>query len=206
MRMEGQWITIATGVLAAIIVMILHELPKSIVYYYMDQSRSKRSMKYALKLHHYIDPIGVIFCLIAYGGFSKPYMYRIKDKKLNCVLGITGFASLLILFASSVTILKYVFGMSYFNGAFQYTSTLGKFSLILMYLFFYLACFSFGMFCVNLFPIATFDMGNIIAGISPTKFFEYLRKDYTMKILLMFVLMFGIIAGIGEMVLSILLR
>lgn len=203
--MEKQLIDLGTAVVAAIIVMILHELPKTLLYYKMDQDSSKSSLKYALKLQHYIDPIGLIFCVATHGGFSKPYMYRIKDKKLNKALGITGYVSLAVIYILSVLALRFIFGVTCTNGVFQYPSTLGIVAVILMYLSFNLAFISFGMFLVNLFPIATFDMGNLIAGVSPMKFFEYLRKDYFMKVILVFVLIFGFTTGIGEIVLSILL-
>lgn len=203
--MEKQLLDLGTKIVAAVIVMIVHEFPKTIVYYKMDQDSSKRSLKNALRVQHYIDPIGLIFCIATSGGFSKPYMYRIKDKKLNKALGITGYLSLALVYSFSVLALKFIFGVTSINGAFQYASTIGIIGIILTHLCFNLAFISFGMFLVNLFPIATFDMGNIIAGVSPMKFFEYLRKDYFMKVILVFVLMFGFTSSIGEIALSILL-
>lgn len=203
--MEKHLLDLSTAVVAAVIVMILHELPKTLIYHRMDQDSSKRSLKYALRVQHYIDPIGLIFCVATYGGFSKPYMYRIKDKKLNKALGITGYLSLISIFALSILSLKYIFGVTTNAGAFQYDASMNMVSVVFMYLCFNLSFISCGMFFVNLFPIATFDMGNIIAGVSPMKFFEYLRKDYFMKIILMLVLVLGVTSSIGEIVLSLLL-
>lgn len=203
--MEKHLLDLGTAVVAAIIVMIAHELPKTVVYYNMDQDSKKRSLKYALRFQHYIDPIGLIFCVATHGGFSKPYMYRIKDKKLNKALGITGYLSLTAVFSLSVLALKFIFHVTTSDGAFQYDASMGYLSVIMMYLCFNLAFISLGMFLVNLFPIATFDMGNLLAGISPVKFFEYLRKDYFMKILLIFGLILGITTSAGQVVLSALL-
>ncbi len=203
--MEKQLMDLGTAIVAAFIVMIIHELPKAIVFYYMDNSSKTHSIRQAFRVQHYIDPIGFIFCIATHGGFSKPYMYRIKNKKINITLGITGYLSLILVFTFSVFALNHFFGVTYSNGEFHYLATMQSWSVILMHLCFNLAFMSSGMFFVNLFPIATFDMGNMIAGISPMKFFEYLRKDYFMKIILMFALILGFIASIGQTMLSILL-
>lgn len=203
--METHIIDFCTAVLAAIIVMVLHELPKTLVFYNMDQDTSKSSLKNALKIQHYIDPIGLIFCVATYGGFSKPYMYRIKDKKLNKTLGITGLLSLIVVFLLSAFALKLLFGVVVTNKGFSYNAKMSKIAVCGMYLCFNLAFMSIGMFLVNLFPIATFDMGNILAGVSPMKFYEFLRKDYFIKILLLFVLMLRITTSIAEIMLSLVL-
>lgn len=203
--MEKHVMDLCTALVAAMIVMVAHELPKTVVYYTMDRDTKKRSLKYALRFQHYIDPVGLIFCVATHGGFSKPYMYRIKDKKLNKALGITGYLSLFLVFSLSVLALKFFFHVTTADGAFQYDASMGMIAVIGMYLCFNLSFISLGMFLVNLFPIATFDMGNIIAGVSPVKFFEYLRKDYFMKILLIFGLILGVTTSAGQVVLSALL-
>lgn len=200
--MDKRLIQFITAIMAAAIVMILHELPKSLLYCTKEGKLSKKSLYRILSIQHYIDPIGVVLCVTTFAGFSKPHMYRIKNKSLNKALGITGFISLAVIYLISVFVLKHVFGL---NHTMEYRTSISLFEEILLYLFCNISFISFGMFLVNLFPIATFDMGNLIAGISPVKFFDYVRKDYFTKIILIFILMLGIVTDISEMVLRILL-
>lgn len=48
--------------------------------------------------------------------------------------------------------------------------------------------YSLGMFFVNLMPIAAFDMGLIVAGISLPNYIAMIRRDTEMKIVLFIVL------------------
>lgn len=203
--MSAKFIDLGCAIFAGMFVMILHELPKTIVYYMSEKKESRSSLLYALKFQHYIDPIGLILSIVAYSGFSKPYMYRIKNKKMNLKLGITGFVSLVITFIISSLILKYYFGIEFGEGGFYYLYKADLIRKTVMMFFFNVAFMSCGMFLVNLFPIATFDMGNIIAGISPVKFYEYLCKDYVMKLIFILIVIFGVIQEMAQIVLSSLL-
>lgn len=175
------------SLLSGIVIMILHELPKSIVY-------SKLSHKKDIsiwKLFQYIDPIGLIFCVTTYAGFSRPYMYRIKEKKTNFILGITGFLSLFFVFSVSIVVLRTCFTTGVTNLKFTSVDTTVT---ILSYLFWYFcALLSCGMIFVNLFPISTFDLGLLVAGKSPSRYFSIIRGDYMIKMLLALSLLLGII-------------
>ena len=107
--MKEQILGVVSAIIAGIIIMILHELPKTIVYIAMDEEAKKVPFRNVLKLHHYIDPIGLIFCVTSFAGFSKPYMYKIKERNVNRAMGITGFLSVGILFFVSRWLLKGVF-------------------------------------------------------------------------------------------------
>jgi len=194
-----------TAIPAAIIVMILHELSKTFVYYLRYPKEIKESMKYALCFYRYIDPIGLICSVAAHGGFSKPYLYRMKDKKTNRMLGITGFMSLVFIAGISILALKYFFEVSFTDGGLYYISTMSQGMVVLMYLCFNIAFISIGMFLVNLFPIASFDMGNIVAGVSIAKFFEFLSKDGLLKMAVVLCLILGIPRNIGQLIVCILL-
>lgn len=200
--MKTQLIRILAAFISGGLIMILHEFPKAILFYMINPTKNKKDKRIILKLHHYIDPIGIIFCITSMAGFSKPYMYRIKDKKTNFILGITGFISLALTFIISVLILRYGIGM---NPDFTYDTNIGMVDLILQYIILYMALLSFSMFLVNLFPISTFDMGLCIAGKSPNKFFSIIRNDYVIKLILFFAILLQVIASISFFILSLLL-
>lgn len=98
------FIQIAAAVFAIILVMILHELPKAIVY---NMSKgNKDSISDIFHIIRYVDPIGVIFCIATGAGFSKPYRYKIESKKQALAIGITGFGSLLLQFLVCMILYK----------------------------------------------------------------------------------------------------
>lgn len=200
--MKIQLLRLVAALLAGSIVMILHELPKAMIYKRINSSSGMKSKHNIYRLHHYIDPIGLILCVTNQAGFSKPYMYRIKDKKTNFILGITGFLSLSIIFMISMCLLKFGIGM---DSNISYLETTGLLELFFQFTLIYIALISFTMFMVNLFPISTFDMGLCIAGKSPTKYFAIIRNDYFIKMLLVLVIMFGFITRVGIQIMSALL-
>ena len=201
--MKTQLIRILAAFISGSLVMILHEFPKAILFYMINPTKDKKDKKIIFQLHHYIDPIGMIFCITSMAGFSKPYMYRIKDKKTNFILGITGFISLALVFAVSALILRFGIGM---NPNFTYQVNIGMADLIFQYIMVYMALLSLSMFFVNLFPVSTFDMGLCIAGKSPNKFFSIIRNDYIIKLILFFAMLLQVMADISTFILSMLLR
>lgn len=62
---------------------------------------------------------------------------------------------------------------------------------------------SINMLIVNLFPVSTFDMGLLIAGRSPSKYFSIIRNDFLIKILLILSILFGIIPTLGNLVVGV---
>jgi hypothetical protein len=200
--MKIQLIRLISALLAGSIVMILHEFPKAFIYKRINRSNGLKNKHNIYKLHHYIDPIGLIFCVTNQAGFSKPYMYRIKDKRTNFILGITGFLSLATIFIFSMCTLKFGVGM---NQKFNYSESTGLLILLEQCVLVYIALISISMFVVNLFPISTFDMGLCIAGKSPTKYFTIIRNDYFIKMLLVLVIMFRFITNVGTFIMSLLL-
>jgi len=186
--MKEQLIRLITSIIAAMIIMIVHEMPKTLLYHWKEE-KNKKLFPSIIKMHHFIDPIGLLLCVTSFAGFSKPYMYRIKNQKMNYLLGITGFLSLSTLCAVSIFVLKSVFHV---RPDLNYPANISTLSLIGLYLVYHLAIISIGMIFVNLFPIATFDMGHIIAGKSPARFFFFIRNDYVLKITLIILIMLDI--------------
>ena len=92
--LEGVICAVAAGVL-----MILHELAKAMVYMGIQRHLgSKRRYSHSIwEVHRYLDPVGIILSITSSVTFSRPFMFRIQSKKVNRILGITGFAVLLFL-------------------------------------------------------------------------------------------------------------
>ncbi len=190
--MKIQLIRLFAAFIAGGIVMILHEFPKAYIYNRLNPNQDPNRKHNIYKLHHYIDPVGIILCITNQAGFSKPYMYRIKDKKTNLILGITGLLSLLIIFIASTAFMRFVIGI---NSNLNYSSTINSFELIFQFILAHIALISISMFIVNLFPISTFDMGLCIAGKSPAKYFLIIKNDYFIKIILILSIMFQLITS-----------
>lgn len=196
--MKEHILTLVSSILAGMVVMIFHELPKSILYNVQTKNQSAKVKRNIYKVIHYIDPIGLILFVTSGVGFSKPYMYRIKEKKTNFILGVTGFVSLLVLFGISMVLFK----VFYLEGAAISYTTDVEFFLKAFPLYFIknLGLFSINMFIVNLIPVSTFDLGLIVAGKSPSKYFSIIQNDYIIKMVFLFVILFNIIPSIGMLV------
>jgi hypothetical protein len=167
---------IETGLLflASAFVMIVHEIVKSFVFVFRSPHKLKGEGD-IFRLYHYIDPIGMLFCLYGYSGFSKPYMYRMRDRKTNLYVGILGFVTLILLALAGVILgnmIPYVFPAHFAQ---------------------YVCVVSIGMFFANLFPISVFDLGLIIAGLSPEKFVSIIKNDYVIKTIFVLTVFIGVI-------------
>lgn len=57
----------------------------------------------------------------------------------------------------------------------------------------YLAILSLGMLIANLFPISTFDMGLVIAGISSQKYLNIIKMDGVIKVIFILAVLLNLI-------------
>lgn len=197
--MLNQLIQLFLLALASVIVMILHELPKSIIYTKLYNIHNNSNKRNVFALDQYIDPIGLIFCITNLTGFSKPYVYRLNNKKMNRTLAITGYASLLFVFFISIGVVNF---MNINYG----TSQINEVSLLIgmvFSFFLYMATVSMGMLLVNLFPIATFDMGLLVASISSEKYYSIISNDYFIKMILILAVIFGFVSNLAIFILNI---
>ena len=177
-------------ILSAALIMIIHELSKAAAYIFM-RKRQQQSIVGSEHIWHvwrYIDPVGIILAVTCFVPVSKPHMFRIRDKLTNKVLGITGFAVLLILFIFSVFLLNT--GNLGIGNIVAAGGILGRFTSIFLQ---YTAILSFDMFIVNMFPISTFDMGLLIAGASSGRYLQIIKADSLIKLILLLTLMLDLI-------------
>lgn len=197
--MKIQIIKILATFLAGALVMIIHEFPKAFLYNKINPKQDSKRKGNIYKLHHYIDPIGMVLCITNQAGFSKPYMYRIKDKKTNMYLGICGLVTLLLTFTASMLILHFPLGMT---SELKIPQDINDFNLMLQFTMVYTALISLSMFMVNLFPVSTFDMGLCIAGQSPSKYFTIIKNDYFIKVMLILIIIFQFVSSLSTFIIT----
>lgn len=177
-------------IIAAIFIMVMHELTKSIVYLCVRkvQGQAASHNNSILAIWRYIDPLGILLSVTCFVPFSKPYLFRVRDKKTNMILGITGFLVLFLLFISSIVILKTgIFGIG------KLLATKGTAAHIISLFLQYVAMLSFDMFIANMFPISTFDIGLVIAGLSSKYYLRIIKADSTIKLIFILALILDII-------------
>lgn len=173
---------------AAICLMVVHELSKGIVYKFIQyKADCKRSYMHSIwEVYRYIDPVGVILAITSHVVFSKPYMFRIQDKRTNRIIGFTGFFVIALCFLGSVFAIRcHVFGV---EGLYTLNGNGIGPKVITLFLQ-YIAILSGGMFLTNLFPVSTFDMGLIIAGFSSHKYLNLIKKDGIIKMIYILVVL-----------------
>lgn len=178
---------------AAVLLMVLHELFKAVIFVLLRvKENNKQSIKRRgiWKLWRYIDPVGLVLAVTCYVPVSKPFMFRIRDKKTNLIIGISGLVFLAAIFFGSVQMLHIIYGTNA-NAAAALNSSGNRRAGILFWQ--YMQMLSFDYFIVNLFPVSTFDMGHIIAGKSARIYLGIIKADTQIKLLLILTLFLNLI-------------
>ncbi len=190
--MKELLLEVVVCLIAAALLMILHELFKAVVYMIIRGHKQSDNIdkKGIWKIFRYIDPLGLLLSVTCYVPVSKPYMFRIRDRKTNFIIGISGFIILIIIFFSSAGMKHYIYGDSQsiviaLNG--DWLQKAG----ILFWQYMQMLCFDY--FIVNLFPVSTFDMGLVIAGVSPGNYLGIIKADTAIKLILMLALILDLI-------------
>ncbi len=187
--MKTFFLEIVICLTAAMSLMIFHEGVKLVVYACCH--RSVRCFKTSpWKIWRYIDPIGLIIALTSYVPVSKPYFFRVRERKINIYLGVAGFLSLLLILVSSIIVLRMGYGG--LDGLDHLVIHHWWESIVPIYVQ-YMAMLSFGMLVANLFPVSIFDMGLIIAGMSPKMYLGIIKSDGIVKIIFVIVLLLDVI-------------
>ncbi len=169
---------IIVAIVAAIIVMIVHDFTKAIAYMCYIKIYNKKYNKLIIcpgifKIHRYIDPVGLILAVTNYSVFSKPYPYVIKSKKAALIIGILGYASLGILFTLAIIGHNYILP----------TLAIHKYANFILHgLLEFTAYYCVMMFLANLMPIISFDMSLIISAIAPINYIKLYKFDLFYKL------------------------
>lgn len=178
---------------AAVLLMVLHELFKAVIFVLLRvKENNKQIIKHRgiWKLWRYIDPVGLVLAVTCYVPVSKPFMFRIRDKKTNLIIGISGLVFLAVIFFGSVQMLHIIYGTNA-NAAAALNGSGNRRAGILFWQ--YMQMLSFDYFIVNLFPVSTFDMGHIIAGKSARIYLGIIKADTQIKLLLILTLFLNLI-------------
>ena len=178
---------------AAVLLMVLHELFKAVIFVLMRVKENNKQIikrRGIWKLWRYIDPVGLVLAVTCYVPVSKPFMFRIRDKKTNLIIGISGLVFLAVIFFGSVQMLHIIYGTNA-NAAAALNSSGNRRAGILFWQ--YMQMLSFDYFIVNLFPVSTFDMGHIIAGKSARIYLGIIKADTQIKLLLILTLFLNLI-------------
>ncbi len=203
--MKLQLLEVAASMLAAILIMILHEVPKSLLFLFRRR-REEKSIEEKKKwkwssvflIHQYIDPIGLLLLITTYGGFSKPYMFRIRDRKTNFMIGLLGFFNLFLIYVCSMCILRYQYQIITPEGLKNLTG--GIWNCFGNLFWIYMGILSLGMFLINLFPVSIFDMGLIIAGNSPRAYLRMIQQDSLVKLIVLMTMAIGVNTSLTLMI------
>lgn len=178
---------------AAALLMVLHELFKAVIFVLLRVKENNKQIikrRGIWKLWRYIDPVGLVLAVTCYVPVSKPFMFRIRDKKTNLIIGISGLVFLAVIFFGSVQVIHIIYGTNA-NVAAALNSSGNRRAGILFWQ--YMQMLSFDYFIVNLFPVSTFDMGHIIAGKSARIYLGIIKADTQIKLLLILTLFLNLI-------------
>ena len=189
----------ASLLLASALVMILHELPKSVMYVMTSRHCRAGDKRQIWKLHRYIDPVGWILFMTCHAGCSRPYPYRLKEKDTNIAIGLTGFLALGVMIMGGYA-LNY-FKVFYMPGALSWEAqgVLRQFMIQANWYFNYAAVV---LLIVNLIPVISSDISLLIIALSPKQLIPLLKNDTMIKGLFVIAAVFGwisqlAVAGIG---------
>ncbi len=186
-------IRIIINFLCGAIVMIAHELPKSVAAHFLTHSVFRKKRIQLPALTKYIDPIGLIlFGFSSYGiGWQKPYDHnpnRLKDKERSLMaIALTGQLSSLLFMLFCVPIFRLAVDMNL--------------NFYLGYTLFQLIKFNMVIFIVNLLPVPPLDMSKMIYAYSPNTYFRLMQNERYIHTAFILLVAFGIIESFAGQIL-----
>ncbi|MCL2840011.1 MAG: site-2 protease family protein [Defluviitaleaceae bacterium] len=168
---------------ALIIAFTIHELCHGLAAYGLGDSTAKRDGRLSINPIRHIDPLGLIFILVAGFGWAKPVMvnpHNLKNPKVDMALiAIAGPLSNFIM--AFVSLMIFVPLLYFWDGmpptVIRATLTFAQLNIVL------------GVF--NLIPIPPLDGSKVIAGILPERIYRALPPvgRYGMLVLLVLMLL-----------------
>lgn len=148
--------------IAGIVVIMFHEIPKSIVAYYTTHPIYRKQVGIETKIYKYMDPIGLLMFVFMRIGWQKPYAYRpsrFSDKERGHMLvAFTGLVSNIVLILIMVPFIRVV------ENDYLYT--------LLMDI---IIC-SISITVINFLPIPPFDM-HIIMRYTAPDFYNTIKRN-----------------------------
>lgn len=177
-------ISMAIMIICAIIVVIVHEVPKSIVAHMLLHPIHKAKNKINTNVLKYVDPIGLIMFIFSGTGWQKPAEYKItyfRDKgKAVLSIALTGLLSNLVFMIVLIPLLRY------------------KMNGYLLTFIIYLIKYNFSITIINLLPVPPFDMSKIIYFFSPNAYFRLIQNERLIHVIFLLLLAIDIIPMMVE--------
>ncbi|QUI23086.1 site-2 protease family protein [Vallitalea pronyensis] len=167
--------------IAAVVVVCIHEYPKIFVYKYLEHPIYKKQTKVSLNPKKYIDPFGLICFVFLRVGWQKPFQFnygRLKDKNKGLLaISLTGILSNLLF----LTVLMPVYtNVYYINPELSmFISALMEFNMV--------------MVIVNLLPVPPFDMAKIIQAVNPQTYFRFIQYEKMIQAFFILALAIGFV-------------
>ena len=194
-------ITFFASIIAASIVMIIHEFVKALAYKCYINMYNKKYNKLNIcpgifRLGRYIDPIGLILSVTNYVSFSRQYPFIIKSKKASFLIGAIGYLTLAFTFSASVFGYKVLFALGGILLG-DYEFTIGYLVILFQEVLKGIIIYSIFMLIANLFPISTFDISLIVAAVSPMAYIKIRKFDLFYKLLFMVLTLLGVFSVAG---------
>jgi len=172
------------------IVMVWHELPKSLAAHFLTNAVFRKKQISLPPVSKYIDPIGLIlftFSLPGNGGMNyaigwqKPYEHnpnRLVDKERSLLqIMIVGQLATILFALFMIPLLKVAVTMNM--------------SVYLQYACVKLIYFNVAIFIVNLLPVPPLDMSKIIHALSPNSYFRLMQNTHYIHSAFILLIAFG---------------
>lgn len=173
--------SIGIDLIAAIIVVCIHEYPKIFVYKYLEHPIYKKQTKVSFSPLKYMDPFGIICFLFLRVGWQKPFEFnygRLRDKNKGLLaIALTGILSNLLFLTVLMPVYTNVAGLN---------PELSIFIRVLME-------FNVVMIVVNLLPVPPLDMAKIIQAVNPQTYFRFIQYEKMIQAFFILALAIGFI-------------
>ncbi len=181
-------LNLIAAILAAFIVVLIHELSKYYISLTLMHPIHRRRADMKTNPLKYIDPIGIILFVFSYVGWQKPGEYnasRFKDKdRALIVLSLTGIMANLLVLLAVIPIYSALYAG--FEG--------DIFMATLVNFFYYILRFSFAIIIVNLLPIPPFDMTKIIYALNPSFYFKMIQNERVIQAVFILLIAFNVLS------------
>lgn len=181
-------LNLIAAVLAALTVVLIHELSKYYISLTLLHPIHRRRADMKTNPLKYIDPIGIILFVFSYVGWQKPGEYnasRFKDKdRALIVLSLTGIMTNLLVLLAVTPIYAALYDG--FSG--------NIFMAAVVNFFYYVLRFSFAIIIVNLLPIPPFDMTKIIYALNPSFYFKMIQNERVIQAVFILLIAFNVLS------------
>ena len=155
--MNFDWTNMLYSLPGVIIGLTVHEFSHAFVADKLGDGTARAQGRLTLNPFYHIDPVGMIFILIAGFGWAKPVQFDMRNlkspKRDRILIALAGPLSNLILGILFLFIIKLAFAFLYFLPDALYE--------ILFKLLFYISVINLGLFIFNMLPIPPLDGSHV---------------------------------------------